>query len=212
MRVLLSVICMLIFGYYAYKSLAEYLSYNTLSKLSKERQEEQLMPQICFSSPSLAEERLQKLGITRTEYTKEGVWTSSLTNYSTAGENEIKTLVFPDLTDILYNVTLRKRVGKDSDKYQLVVYKSQDIMNGTDIQVLRLEYYWHFSIFCVSFPNSSFPFGIEWVYFSMKHKSQVQIVSPGNFYSFERKRNRMTIYANQNYQYQVVCIQHLWCQ
>ena len=141
---------------------------------------------------------------------KRRVWTSSLTNYSTAGENEIKTLVFPDLTDILYNVTLRKRVGKDSDKYQLVVYKSQDILNGTDIQVRRLEYYWHFSIFCVSFPNSSFPFGIEWVYFSMKHKSQVQIVSPGNFYSFERKRNRMTIYANQNYQYQVVWIQHLW--
>ena len=70
MRVLLSVICMLIFGYYAYKSLAEYLSYNTLSKLSKERQEEQLMPQICFSSPSLAEKRLQKLGITRKEYKK----------------------------------------------------------------------------------------------------------------------------------------------
>ena len=50
------------------------------------------MPQICFSSPSLAEERLQKLGITRNEYTKEGVWTSSLTNFSTADENEIKTL------------------------------------------------------------------------------------------------------------------------
>ena len=60
MRMLLSVTCLLIFGYYAYKSLAEYLSYNTLSKLSKERQEEQLMPQICFSSPSLAEKRLQK--------------------------------------------------------------------------------------------------------------------------------------------------------
>ena len=203
MRVLLSVICLLIFGYYAYKSLAEYLSYNTLSKLSKERQEEQLMPQICFSSPSLAEERLQKLGITRKEYTKEGVWTSSLTNYSTAGENEIKTLVFPDLTDILHNVTLRKRVGKDSDKYQLVVYKSEDIMNGADIQVLRLEYYWHFSIFCFSFKSSSFPFGIQQVFFSVKQRSRVEIVAPGNFYSFERKRNRMNIDSNQNYEYQV---------
>ena len=72
-QALLTAICSLIFGYYAYQSLVDYLSYNTVSKQNKERQEEQLMPQICISSPSLAEERLRKLGITRKEYTKEGI-------------------------------------------------------------------------------------------------------------------------------------------
>ena len=52
-QVLLVLICSLIFGYYAFQSLKEYLSYNTVTKQNKERQEQQLMPQICISSPEL---------------------------------------------------------------------------------------------------------------------------------------------------------------
>ena len=202
-EVLLMAICSLIFGYYTYQSLKEYLSYNTVSKQNKERQEDQLMPQICLSSPSLAEERLQKLGITRNEYTKEGIWTSSHTNFSTATEIEIKRMVFPDLIDILHNVRVRSRTGKDNDKYEEAEYKSEEILNGTDIKYVKLEYYDYFAIFCLSFPNSSFPFGIEKVFFDMKQKSDVFVIAPGNFYSFDRKRNHMMILADQNYEYQV---------
>ena len=199
----LSVICICIFGYYAYQSLTDYLSYNTVSKHSKERQEEQLMPQTCFSSPYLAEKRLQKLGITKSEYAKKGLWTSSLANYSTATENEIKRLVFPNLTDILNKVKVRSRVGKESDKYQQTVYTSEEILNGSDIRVVILEYYWYFSIYCLSFSSSSFPFGIEKLFFTMKQKSLIFIVAPGNFYSLGRKRNQMNILADQSYEYQV---------
>ena len=59
----LSVICICIFGYYAYQSLTDYLSYNTVSKHSKERQEEQLMPQIYFSSPYVAERGFRNWGL-----------------------------------------------------------------------------------------------------------------------------------------------------
>ena len=116
-QVLLTVICSLIFGYYANKSLQEYLSFKTVSKQNRERQEQQLMPQICLSSPSFAEERLQKLGMIKNGYTKEGVWTSSLTNYSTSNEDEIKRMVFPDLPEMLNSVDVTSRIGKFSDMY-----------------------------------------------------------------------------------------------
>ena len=210
-QVLLVLICSLIFGYYAHQSLTEYLSYKTVSKQAKEKQEEQMMPQICLSSPTLAEERLQKLGITFEEYTKEGIWTSSHPNYSTASENEIKRIVFPHLTDMLNSLKVRSRIGKNSDKYEKAEYKSEELLNGTDIKVVTLDYYSYFSIYCFSFPNSSFPFGIQKVYFDMKQRlGDVYVVAPGNFYTFDRKRNHMKILAGQNYEYQVRC--EVWVQ
>ena len=203
-QVLLMVICSLTFAYYAFQSLKEYLSYNTVSKQKRERQEEQPMPQICLTSPSLAEERLQKLGITSKEYTKEGVWTSSLANYSTTSEDEIKRMVFPDLTEMLNSVTVRSRIGKFSDVYKKRDYKSEEILNGTDIKLFKLHYYVYFTVYCFSFPSSSFPFGVEKVSFDMKTKCKVLLVSPGNFLSFDRKRNRLNHMNHmKNYEYQV---------
>ena len=141
--------------------------------------------------------------MTRNEYTKEGIWTSSLKNYSTASEDEIKRMVFPDLNDLLNSVNVRSRISKNNDKYKETEYKSEDILNGTDIKVVTLDYYAYFTINCFSFPNSSFPFGIERLYFDIRQKSEVFVVAPGNFYSFERKRNFMSILAGQNYEYQV---------
>ena len=202
-QVLLTAICSLIFGYYAYQSLVDYLSYKTVSKQNRERQEDQLMPQICLSSLSLAEEILQKLGLTFKDYTKEGIWKSSHANYSKASEDEIKRMVFPDLTDMLNNVIVRSRIGKDSDTYKETVYKSEEISNGTDVKVEKLDYYYYFAIYCLTFPSTSFPFGVEKVYFSMKWQSEVFVVAPGNLFSFDRKRNFMNILAGQNYEYQV---------
>ena len=206
-QVLLLLMCSLIFGYYTYQSLKDYLSYKTVSKQNRERQEDQLMPQICFSSRYLAEERLQKLGITQKgahyEYTKEGIWTSSHTNFSTASEDEIKKMVFPDLTDMLNNVKVRSRIGKNSDTYKETVYKSVEIFNGMDVKVVKLDYYAYFAVYCLTFPSTSFPNGIEEVSFSLKQKCKVHVISPGNFYSYDRKRNHMNILAGQNYEYQV---------
>ena len=194
-QILLLGICSLIFAYYTFQSLKDYLSYNTVSKQNKERQEDQLMPQICFSSPYLAEERLQKLGLTLEEYRKLGIWTSSHTNYSKASEDEIKRMVFPDLTDMVENVRVKSRISKYSDAYKSTYYKPAEILNGTDIGIVELDYYHFFSIYCISFPSSTFPFGIGKVYFSLKQKCKVFVVAPGNFYAFDRKRNEMTILA-----------------
>ena len=195
-QALLAAICSLIFGYYAHESLVDYLSYKTVSKQNRERQEDQLIPQICFSSPSLAEERLQKLGMKLKEYRK-GIWTSSHAKYSTASEDEIKRMVFPDLTDMLNQVKVDSRINKHSDIYKSTKYKSEDILNGTDIRVVKLDYYHYLTIYCLSFPSLSFPFGVEKVYFSMKRECKVFVVSPGNFFSFDRKRNHMNILADQ---------------
>ena len=152
-QVLLTLICSLIFGYYAYHSLQEYLSYKTVSKQNRERQEQQLMPQICLSSTILAQEKLQKLGMTWNGY-KEGEWTSSLTNYSTISEDEIKRMVSPDLTEMLNHVEVKSRIGKFSDMYNITDYKSEEIVNGTDIKLVRLDYYYLLNVYCLDFPNS----------------------------------------------------------
>ena len=112
-------------------------------------------------------------------------------------------MVFPDLTDILCNVKIKSRINNDSDKYKTTYYKTTELLNQTDIKVVKLGYYYDFSIFCFGFPKSSFPFGIEKVYFSMKQDCEVHVVAPGNFYTFERKRNFMHILFSHNYLYQV---------
>ena len=203
-QVLLTIICSIIFAYYAHQSVMEYLSYKTVSKQNRERQEDQLMPQICVSSPSLAMERLQKLGLTGSKYTEEGIWRSNHQNYSTASEDEIKRMVFPNLTDILHNIEVDSRSGKYSDQYIITEYRTDQILNGADVKIVKLDYYAYFSIFCLSFPSSSFPFGVEKIRISIKRKSEVFVVAPGNFYSFERKRNLFRILAGQNYLYQVL--------
>ena len=98
--------------------------------------------------------------MTRNEYTKEGIWTSSHANFSTASVDEIKSMVFPDLTDMLNDVTVRSRIGKNSDTYKETVYKSEEILNGTDINVVKLDYYAYFAVYCLTIPSTSFPFGI----------------------------------------------------
>ena len=108
-------------------------------------------------------------------------------------------MVFLDLTDMQNKVKIKSRIGKDTDKYEVAEYKPEEIWKGTDIKVVQLDYYHFFAIYCFSFPNST-----QKVYFSMKQKvSEVVVVAPGNFYSFERKRNHMNILAGQNYEYQV---------
>ena len=135
------------------------------------------MPQICLSSPSLAEERLKKLGLTFKEYTEEGIWTSGVSNFSTASEDEIKRMVFPNLTDLLNTVEVKSRIGKYSDAYTRTTYRSEEILNGTEVKFAKLDYYHYLSIYCLNFPTTSFPFGIEKVYFSMKRKCKVFVVS-----------------------------------
>ena len=202
LQTIFTFVCIIIFGYFSYQNLSEYFAYKTVSKQNLDRQESQLMPRICFSSRALAEKKLRKLGISLDEYTQ-GIWTSNSVNYSTAREYEIKKMVFPDLTDILCKVKIKSRINNDSDKYKTTYYKTTELLNQTDIQVVQLGYYYDFSIFCFGFPKSSFPFGIERVYFSMKHDCEVHVVAPGNFYTFERKRNFMHILSSHNYLYQV---------
>ena len=87
--------------------------------------------------------------------------------------------------------------------YDITDYKSEEIVNGTNIRLVKLDYYYLLNVYCLGFPNSSFPFGVEKVLFDMKTQCNVYVVSPGNFFSFDRKRNRMNILADNNYEYQV---------
>ena len=205
-KILLVTVCSLIFVYYAFESLADYLSYQTVSQQSLARQESQPMPQICISSPSLAQQRLLELGITSQEYEQEGVWTSS-NNYSKLSEVQVKEIISPDLADILVKISVRSRIKDDSDRYKTEVFSSKEILKGTKVEILTLDYVDYYTTFCFEFSGTgSFPFGIEKVNLYLKQKSKVFVVSPGNFYTFERKRNQMTILPDLNYNYQVCSV------
>ena len=85
-------------------------------------------------------------------------------------------MVFPDLTDLLNTVEVKSRIGKYSDVYTRKTYKSEEILILTDVKFVKLDYYHYLTIYCLSFPSTSFPFGIEKVFFSMKRKCKVFVV------------------------------------
>ena len=204
-KLLLVSICGLIFGYYAFKSVAGYLSYKTISQHSRERQERQPLPQICLSSNHLAHQRLKQLGMSYKEYEDNGIWTSSDANHSTLSELQVKRIISPDLDDLLLKVKVRSRINDESDRYEEEEFTSEEILNGTKVETLKLDYIDYYAIYCFHFSLASFPFGIEKVYLHVKEKSKVFVVSPGNFYTFERKRNQMSVIPELKYDYQVFC-------
>ena len=161
------------------------------------------MPQICLASPDLAHERLHQLGLTAKEYEDEGIWTSSHANYSELDENQVKRIISPELNDTLLKLKVRSRINEDSDRYKTEEFTSEQVLKGAEVEVVELDYKSSYTIFCFKFLLASFPFGIEKVFLYVKQESKVFIVSPGNFFTFERKRNQMVILPTHNYDYQV---------
>ena len=74
------------------------------------------MPQICLSSPHLAHQRLEVLGISGKDYQDRGIWTSSDANYSMLTEYEVKQIISPDLNDVLLKIKVRSRINDESDR------------------------------------------------------------------------------------------------
>ena len=161
------------------------------------------MPQICLAAPDLAHKRLHQLGLTAEEYEVEGMWTSSHANYSELDEYQVKRIISPQLNDTLLKIKVRSRINDDSDRYKIEEFTSEKVLKGTEVEVVELDYRGYYAIFCFKFLLSSFPFGIEKVFLYVKQESKVFIVSPGNFFTFERKRNQMVILPTHNYDYQV---------
>lgn len=161
------------------------------------------MPQICLASPDLAHKRLHQLGLTAKEYEDEGIWTSSHANYSELDENQVKRIISPELNDTLLKLKVRSRLNEDSDRYRTEEFTSEQVLKGTKVEVVESDYKSSNAIFCFKFLLASFPFGIEKAFLYVKQESKVFIVSPGNFFTFERKRNMMVILPTHNYDYQV---------
>ena len=143
------------------------------------------------------------MGLTAKEYEDRGIWRSSRANYSELDEDQVKRIVSPELNDTLAKIEVRSRVSEDSDRYKTDVFASEQVSKGTEVEVVELDYKNYYAIFCFKFLPAFFPFGIEKVFLYVKQRSKVFIVSPGNFFTFERKRNQMVILPTHNYDYQV---------
>ena len=161
------------------------------------------MPQICIASPDLAHQRLQQVGLTAKEYEAKGIWRSSHANFSELDEYQVKRFVSPELTDTLLKIKVRSRINEESDRYKSDVFTPDQVLKGTEVEIVELDYTNYYAIFCFKFLPAYFPFGIEKVYLYVKQKSKVFIVSPGNFFTFERKRNQISILPIYKYDYQV---------
>ena len=162
------------------------------------------MPRVCLSAPDLAESRLDQFGISEDDYEEQGTWTSKMANYSHLTENEILKLIETKLSDVVTKVKTKKRVNPKSDKYVDESFKLDQISGGTDINLLNFGYYDYLGgIICFDFLLISFPYGIERLTFYTKNDLKVFLVAPGNFYTFERKRNVLDTRKDFTYRYQV---------
>ena len=152
------------------------------------------MPQICLTAPELGEERLQRLGIERQDFTRTPVWVNR-TN-SSWNEDQILQGTLTKLSDIGNETLLKiyKRIAPNNDQYVTDTFTSNDIVNGSKIVLLSIDYYFYLGgIFCFDLTVRVFPYGIERLYVYTQQNLVFFIISPGNFYNSERKKMSFTL-------------------
>ena len=196
--------CFLIFSKEAYETISRFLKYETVTHNSKERQELYLMPQICLSAPQLGEQRLQRLGIEQQNYTRRGAWVNRAN--SSLNEDQVLQRTLTKLSDIGNDTLLKiyRRISPNKDQYVKDTLTYKDIIDGSKIIILSLDYYDTLGgILCFDLADGAFPYGIERLYVYTQHDLKFFIISPGNFYSSERKKNVLYTQKSSTYRYQV---------
>ena len=163
------------------------------------------MPQICLTVPDLGQARLKELSISNKNYTNKGVWVNKA--ISSLNEDEILQQTLTKLSEIGNPSLLGifKRTASNSDKYVKETFTANDIINGTKITLLSLDYYFSVGgILCFDLVDWAFPYGIERLYVYTKLNLRLSIISPGNYYSSDRKRNQFDTESGYTYKYEVL--------
>ena len=196
--------CICLFSYEAGQCLYRYLEFDNVSKQTQERQENHPMPEICISSTSFAKKKLTSVGLEFNSYVYEGQWVS---NSSQLNEEEMFEFASPKLSDLVDKVSISKTIDEHRDAYQMISFNtshSKDKLEKDGLIIKQVFYYYEFAIFCFSISSDVFPFGIQKIWFLAKeNKMLFTLISAGNYYVFERKRNEMVVLPGFTYDYQI---------
>ena len=159
---------------------------------------------VCVASPYFGEERLEEIKIDIKQYQKNGTWTTKL---NTNNEETVYDFISPKLSDILENISVRRRTDYLTDNYENVEFLPDELdeeLGPEGLTILRMDYYDEFKIYCLNISSNLQGFGVETVYlFSKDIKYNMVIIEPGNFYSFARKRNLVKVQPKRDYHIQV---------
>ena len=76
-------------------------------------------------------------------------------------------------------------------------------MTGSQVVVGRCDYYQYLKCYCLDFPPSQYPHGIQAVTLHPRTKTHVIsfLVAPANFYDFSRKLNKLELQSGSGYEY-----------
>ena len=71
------------------------------------------------------------------------------------------------------------------------------------VVVTRCDYYEYLKCYCLSFPHTDYPHGIQAVTISPRNNTDIIsfLVAPANFYDFSRKLNKLELQAGFGYEY-----------
>ena len=193
-----------VFAYKAVEIILHYLAYETVSQQKYVRQETQALPMVCVASPYWGKEKLDDIEIDIKRYQKKGIWTSEL---NTDDANTVYDFISPKLSDILAKVRVRRRRDVLRDSYENYDFLPEDLENGAGpkgLTIMRMDYYDEFKIYCLNISSDLQGFGVERVYlYSKDIKYNLVIIEPGNFYTFQRKRNLVKVLPGHDYDRQL---------
>jgi hypothetical protein len=196
---LLSVTCLCIFLYKAEECLGQYLRHETVSKQSQAAQQAHPLPSVCITSRPWAKARLEGVGLTIKQFTERGVWTTG--NMTAEQVYEFASPMFEDLVKkIVVRVSMR-----NTDRFKEVsIYanKDADYMKKKGLVIKRSDYYYYLKVFCMEF---SYEFGLQSIKIVPQNKTSIvlSVITPGNFFAYDRRRNEIFTNAAFRYTYQV---------
>ena len=89
------------------------------------------------------------------------------------------------------------------EKYQSVPVEVSSSGGSGLVVVTRCDYYKYLKCYCLDFPHSDYPHGIQAVTLSPRNQTDIIafLVAPANFYDFSRKLNKLELQSGFGYEY-----------
>ena len=204
LRFLFRLFCVATFAYKGTEVLLQFLDYGTVNKLANERQENHDLPMVCLESPIFAEDKLSHLDLNVNKYSKTGAWIGNISN---SDAETVYNFISPNLTDLVSKIQIKRRVDAKRDAFEKIKFSGRELENKSGskgVDILQMSYYDDFKIYCYNISTHFNIHGIESIYIYTKNIKQIMlIISPGNLYTFERKRNLVYILPRLDYEFQV---------
>ena len=177
----LVLICVSIFTFQSLRSIHSFTSMRALTRRTFEKQSGYPLPAICIQPLDIDIDGhyISLHNLTRIGYKEEGIWRSILPEFN---DEQTYDNISASFRDLVEKITVQRDIGYDSDSYEMVALSVEE-----DFTLERCDYYYHLKCYCINITKQLGSPAIQEIRIHPKKKSEITIVGPGNYYSFERK-------------------------